>query len=147
MQRFKPSIHEGLTNEQLEERKASGLINTDTTVPTKSIKSIILTNVVTLFNLLNFALALAVFFTGSYRNMTFMLIVLCNTAISTYQEIRSKKAIDKLAVISATKVTAIRNGKEEQIGINEIVLDDILKLSTGNQIVTDCIICKRRGRS
>ena len=138
--RFKPQIHEGLSNEQIESRKKENLVNYDTTVPTKSIKAIIIGNLFTIFNLLNFALALAVFFTGSYKNMTFMVIVLCNAIISTYQEIRSKKAVDKLAVVSATKVTAIRNSKEESIGINEIVLDDILKISTGNQIVTDCII-------
>ena len=138
--RYKPEIHEGLSTEQVESRKAENLVNYDTTIPTKSIKSIIIGNIFTIFNLLNFGLALAVFFTGSYKNMTFMLIVACNTIISTYQEIRSKKAIDKLAVVSASKVTTVRNGKEESIGINEIVLDDILKFSTGNQIVTDSII-------
>ena len=138
--RYTPEIREGLSNEQVENRKAENLVNYDTTVPTKSIKAIIIGNVFTIFNLLNFILALAVFLTGSYKNMTFMLIVACNTIISTYQEIRSKKAIDKLAVVSATKVTTIRNGREENIGINEIVLDDILKISTGNQIVTDSII-------
>ena len=138
--RYKPEIHEGLSNEQVESRKTENLVNYDTTVPTKSIKSIVLWNILTIFNLLNFILALAVFFTGSYKNMTFMIIVLCNTAISTYQEIRSKKAIDKLAVVSAAKVTVVRESKEESIGINEIVLDDIIKLTTGNQIVTDSII-------
>ena len=140
--RYKPNVHEGLSKEQIESRKAEGLINTDTTVPTKSIKKIIISNIFTIFNLLNFILALAVYFTGSYRNMTFMIIVILNTAISIFQEIRSKKAIDKLAVVSATKVTAIRDGNEGSIGINDIVLDDILKISTGNQIVTDCIICE-----
>ncbi len=140
--RYKPNLNEGLSQEQVEKQKAEGFVNIDTTVPTKSIKNIIITNLFTIFNLLNFILALAVFFTGSYRNMTFLIIVLCNTAISIYQEIRSKRAIDKLAVVSATKVTAIRNSKEEIIGINDIVLDDILKLSTGNQIVTDSIICE-----
>lgn len=143
VKRYNPSINEGLNNEQIEERKKDGLVNYDTTVPTKGTKSIIIENVFTIFNLLNLILALAVYFTGSYKNMTFMIIVLLNTAISTYQEIHSKIVIDKLAVVSATKINVIRNGKEEKIGINELVLDDIIKLSTGNQIVTDSIICSR----
>ena len=141
VKRYKPNINEGLTEAQIEERKNDGLVNFDTTVPTKSIKSIIVGNIFTIFNLLNLLLAIAVYFTGSYRNMLFMIIVVCNTIISTYQEIHSKRVIDKLAVISATKVTAVRDGKEEKIGINELVLDDIIKLSAGNQIVTDCIVC------
>lgn len=141
VERYNPSIDKGLNEKQIEERKQARLVNYDTTVPTKSIKSIVISNVFTIFNLLNLVLAIAVFFTGSYRNLLFLIIVICNTVISTYQEIHSKRVIDKLAVVSATKTTAIRSGKEEKIGINDLVLDDIIKLSAGNQIVTDCIIC------
>ncbi len=140
MQRYNPDIKLGLTNEQVEERKNNNLVNYDTTVTTKSIKSIVISNLFTIFNLLNLILAIAVYFTGSYRNMLFLVIITCNTVISTYQEIHSKKVIDKLAVVSANKITAIRAGQEVKIGINEIVLDDIIKLKKGNQIVTDCII-------
>lgn len=131
---------QGLTNKQVEERIKNGQVNYDTTVKTKSIKAIIAGNIFTLFNLLNFALALAIFAVGSYRNLLFMGIVICNTLISIIQEIRSKKAIDKLSVISAVKVTVIRDGKKQSIGINELVLDDIFCMETGNQIVTDSIL-------
>ena len=140
MERYNPNIKCGLTNEQVEERKQNNLVNYDTTITTKSIKSIVISNLFTIFNLLNLILGLAVFFTGSYRNMLFLIIITCNTVISTYQEIHSKKVIDKLAVVSANKITAIRDGEEVKIGINDIVLDDIIKLTKGNQVVTDCIV-------
>ena len=138
--RYNPNINEGLTDEQIEERKKENLVNYDTTVPTKSIKSIIVNNFFTLFNLMNLLLALAVFAVGEYKNMLFIILVTINTAISTIQEIHSKKVIDKLSLISSTKVKTIRGGKKEEMEINEIVLDDILIFETGNQIVTDCIL-------
>ena len=131
---------QGLNDEQIRQRKEQGLVNYDTTVPTKSIKTIITSNLFTIFNLMNLLLALAVFLVKEYRNMLFIIIVVINTAISTIQEIHSKRVIDKLSLISSTKVTSIRNGKQESIGINEIVLDDILEFQTGNQIVTDCVL-------
>lgn len=133
-------INTGLTEAQVQERIDSNLVNYDTSVPTKSIKQIIANNFFTLFNFLNLFLALIIFSVGSYKNMLFLIIVIVNTAISTYQEIHSKKIIDKLSVIASSKVTAIRNGIKTQISINNIVLDDILEFSTGNQIATDSII-------
>ncbi len=140
IKRYNPNLKVGLTSKQVAQRIHEKLVNVDTTVTTKSIKSIILSNIFTIFNLLNFGLALAIFFVHSYRNLLFMGIVICNTLISTYQEIHSKKVIDKLAVVSATKTTVIRDKREEKIGINELVLDDIIKVNSGNQIITDCII-------
>ena len=136
----KINLVQGLNDEQINKRKAQGLVNYDTTVPTKSIKAIITSNLFTIFNLMNLLLALAVFAVGEYKNMLFIIIVVINTAISTIQEIHSKRVIDKLSLISNTKVTSIRNGKQENIATNEIVLDDILKFETGNQIVTDCVL-------
>ena len=140
IERYNPNIEEGLSNNQVEKRKKEGLVNFDTTSPTKSIKSIIISNFFTIFNLMNLLLALAVFAVGEYRNMLFIGLVVINTAISTFQEIHSKRVIDKLSLISNTKVNCIRNGKKEKIDINEIVLDDILEFETGNQIITDCKI-------
>lgn len=131
---------QGLTEKQVEDRKKNGQVNYDTTVKTKSIKSIVLSNIFTIFNLLNVMLAFAIFVVGSYRNLLFMGIVICNTLISIIQEIRSKKAVDKLSVISEVKVTVIRNGEKQSIGINELVLDDIFCIEIGNQIVTDSIL-------
>ena len=72
--------------------------------------------------------------------MLFMLVVVINTAISTYQEIHSKRIIDKLSVIASSKATVIRDGKKQEISINSIVLDDILEFNSGNQIATDSMI-------
>ena len=130
----------GLSSSQIEERIKSNLVNYDTSVPTKSIKQILAGNFFTLFNFLNLFLALAIFAVGSYKNMLFMFVVIINTAISTYQEIHSKRIIDKLSVMASSKANVIRNGKSENISINNIVLDDILVFNTGNQVATDSII-------
>ncbi len=127
----------GLTTKQVEERKQKGLVNYDTTIKTKSINLIILLNIFTLFNILNFALAILVFIYGNFKNLLFIGVVICNTLISIIQEIRTKKAIDKLSIISCIKVNALRDNEIEQIDINEIVMDDILLLEIGNQVVTD----------
>lgn len=133
-------LNTGLTNGEVEERINKGQVNYDTSIPTKSIKTIIRDNIFTLFNLINILLGIAVFLVGSYKNLLFLIIIFCNTAISIIQEINSKRAVDKLSVLATAKATCIRDGKIHQIGINEIVLDDLLILETGNQIVTDSII-------
>ena len=130
----------GLTSAEVEERKMQGLVNEDTTVPTKKIGTILKENFFTLFNFLNLFLAIIVFAVGSYKNMLFMGVVIINTVISTFQEIRSKKTIDKLAILAESKAKVIRDGKKQEISIHEIVMDDILEYETGNQIVADCIL-------
>ena len=140
IERFSPSIDCGLTDAQIQKRIDAKLVNYDTSVPTKSIKQILASNFFTLFNFLNLILGLAIFAVGSYKNMLFLFVVIINTAISTYQEIHSKKIIDKLSIMASSKTIAIRNGNKVQISIDNIVLDDILEFSTGNQIATDSII-------
>lgn len=132
----------GLTKKEVEIRKEKNLVNYDTTVPTKSIKQIIKSNIFTLFNFLNFALALALILVKSYKNIMFLGVVFCNTIISIIQEINAKRTIDKLSIISATKSKVLRDGKLDEIENSEIVLDDILYLSLGNQVVTDSVIIK-----
>ena len=140
MERFNPNLNEGLSSKQVKLRIEQGLTNKETSVPTKTIPRIIRDNIFTLFNFLNFGLALAIFAVGSYKNLLFMGIVFCNTLISTVQEIRSKLVIDKLSVITSTKAKVIRDGKIVTIDNEDIVLDDIILFKSGNQIVTDAII-------
>lgn len=140
IQRYEPEINTGLNSEQLEKRIQENLINYDTTVPTKSIKQILFENFFTLFNLLNLVLGIAIFCVGSYKNMLFLAIVIINTAISTIQEIHSKKVVDKLAIMATSKTKVIRNSNKQYISIHELVLDDIVEFNTGNQIPTDSII-------
>ena len=140
IERFNPQINEGLTDEQIKNRIEGNLVNYDSSVPTKSFKQIIFDNFFTLFNLLNLVLGIAIFAVGSYKNMLFLCIMIINTAISTFQEIHSKKIVDKLAIMAQSKIKVIRNGKEQEISINDLVLDDIVVFNTGSQIPTDCII-------
>ena len=140
MIRYQPNPKIGLSKEQVEKRKQEDLWNKDTSVPTKSIKRILYDNFFTLFNFLNLFLAIAIFITGSYKNMLFLFIVIFNTAISTIQEIHSKRIVDKLSVMASSKVKVIREGKKEERAIHEIVLDDIIEFHTGNQIPTDSIL-------
>ena len=138
VQRIFASVDDGLDTEQVKERIKSNLCNIDTQLPTKSITRIFLDNIVTLFNILNIILGFAVLYVGSYKNMLFLGVMFFNTAIGIFQEIRAKRTIDRLSIISATKVTAIRNGDKCQLSVDEIVLDDILEFSQGNQIPVDC---------
>ncbi len=131
---------EGLTTEEVKQRQETGQVNYDTSVPTKSIKKILYDNFFTLFNFINLILGIAIFLVGSYKNMLFLGIIIINTAISTIQEIHSKKVIDKLSIMSSSKAKVIRDGKKQEISIHEIVMDDILELKTGSQIATDSII-------
>ena len=132
--------YKGLNNKEVNERVKKGLTNKNKVVPTKSILKIITDNIFTLFNLLNFVLALLIFFVSSYKNLLFMGIVVCNTLISMVQEIRSKRIVDKLSIITSLKTNVIRNNKIVNIDNEDIVVDDIIILKAGNQIVTDCII-------
>lgn len=129
--------YKGLNTKEVESLKEKGLVNYKSDVKTKSIGQIIFGNFFTLFNFLNLGLALAVFWAGAYKNLLFLGVVLCNTLISTVQEIRSKKTVDKLSLLNENKVTVVRNGKEEEISIYDIVLGDTIKLKPGNQIPTD----------
>ena len=140
MEKEEINIKNGLTDEQIKQRQKVGKVNYDTTVPTKSIKKILYDNFFTLFNFINLILGIAIFLVGSYKNMLFLGIIIINTAISTIQEIHSKKVVDKLSIIASSKAKVIRSGKKQEISIHELVLDDIVEFSTGSQIATDSVI-------
>jgi len=140
IERYNPNSKYGLSTSEVKKRIEQNLVNHDTSVKTKTIGQIIEENVFTLFNLLNLLLALAIIFVESYKNLLFLGVVISNIIISTFQEIQAKKTVDKLSLISATKVDALRNGEKVKLNINEIVLDDVISLSIGNQVVTDSII-------
>lgn len=140
MKRYNPNVRVGLTKQQVEERIRENLNYTDVSVPTKTIGQIIRDNFFTLFNFLNFGLALAIFLVGAYKNMLFIGTVIFNMIISTVQEIRAKKIVDKLSLISQTKVTVVRDGENLDVSRQEVVLDDIVELKVGSQVVADCIV-------
>ncbi len=130
----------GLTNAEVNDRINNNQVNYDTIVPTKSVIKIINSHLFTLFNFLNLGLAIAVILVGSIKNVTFMGVVICNTLIGIIQELNAKRIVDKLSIISATKALVIRNGKKQTISLNEIVIDDLVILKSGNQVICDSII-------
>lgn len=140
IKRYDPDFHYGLTKKQVEKRYEEQLVHFNTDVPTKSIKQIIFDNFFTLFNLLNFGLGFAVLLVGSYKNLLFLGIVICNMLISILQEIKAKKTVDKLSLFSQSKVEVIREGKKLNVSANEIVLDDVLCFYLGNQILVDSAV-------
>lgn len=140
VERFTVNPQIGLSSEQVEKRKLQKQVNYDTSVPTRSIKKIISDNIFTIFNLVNMVLAIAIISVQSYKNLLFLVIVICNTVISIVQEIHSKRMVDKLSILSAMEADVIRNGQKTRIKVDEIVLDDIILFQAGSQIVTDCTV-------
>ena len=140
MKREETNLKIGLTTQEVEERIQKGLVHHNTDVPTKSIKQIILSHLFTLFNILNFSLGFFVLLVGSYKNLLFLGIVFCNLLISTIQEIKAKKTVDKLSLLNETKVEAIRDGRKVILGEEEIVLDEVIHYYLGNQVLVDSII-------
>ena len=100
-------IQEGLSSDDVKKRQKKNLVNYDTSVPTKSIKKILFDNFFTIFNFLNLFLGIIVFMAGSFKNMIFLSVVIINTAISTIQEIHSKKVVDRLSVLASSKAHVI----------------------------------------
>lgn len=130
----------GLSSEQVEERINSGKINIDTSVGSRSVSQILKSNILTLFNLVNVILACCVVFTGQYKNMLFMVVIVVNVCIGIVQEIRSKKTTDKLKIVTESHVEVIRDDEIKSIAIHEIVLDDVIKLGRGSQIPADSTV-------
>lgn len=127
----------GLTNEQVQERIAEGKVNVNEDPNTRTYKQIILENTLTFFNFLNIALLVLVLFVRSYKNSMFMGIILINTVIGIIQEIRAKKTIDKLAILTESKTVVLREGKKWSISTEKLVLDDLIFLKTGDQVPAD----------
>ena len=139
---YRPNIDFGLSDAQVIERIQDGLVNKDKTTSVKSTKQIIQDNLFNLFNFVNLVLAIAILSVGSYRNLMFMGVVICNAFIGIWQELKAKHTIDKLNLISSNEATVIRSGKKQNINVENIVLDDIIVFESGNQISADCVIIK-----
>ncbi|MDO4182116.1 MAG: HAD-IC family P-type ATPase [Coriobacteriia bacterium] len=133
-----PAI-QGLTSAEVAARVAEGKVNANADVRTRTIPQIVRDNICTLFNLINIVLAVAIFWTGAYRNLLFMAIIICNIVIGIYQEVRSKQTIDRLSVITQAKAHVLRDGTKQEIALDQIVLDDVISLSRGDQVPSDCV--------
>ena len=133
---------DGLNRQDVEYRISNGLVNNKNVKHSRSIKTIILSNTITLFNMINVVLFILVLTTGQFANATFLGVIIINTLISIYQEIKAKKIIDGLTIANSDKVTVVREGKKEQINTWDIVIDDILCLTVGDDICVDAVIVK-----
>ena len=130
----------GLTDEQVNERIAEGKVNADENPNTRTYKQIVRENTLTFFNFLNLVLLVLVLMVGSYKNAFFVCIIIINTLIGIAQEIRAKKTIDKLAILTARKSVVIREGQKWTVPTEELVLDDVVCLKTGDQVPADARI-------
>ena len=136
-----PDPNCGLTDEQVQLRAQRGWANGLTQSASRSEKEIILENCLTFFNLVFVVLAVIVALSGSsIKNMTFMVVVICNTVIGCYQEIRAKRAVDKLTLVAAQQIRTVRNGQTEMIRSDLLVRDDIVEFTAGDQICADGIL-------
>ena len=136
---------EGLTDEEVRIRTQAAMVNYTSKKGVRTTKQIILAHTITYFNILNLLLGFLVFLTGQYKNMLFMGVIICNSIIGIAQELKVKSLIDKLSVITASRVKVRRNGGETEIPTDQIVLDDVVYLSVGDQIVTDGRVYACRG--
>ena len=130
----------GLTDDEVNERLEQGLVNQTDISTGKSVKNIILSNILTYFNLIFLIIAILLIYVGSYRNLTFLPVIIGNIVIGIVQELRAKQILDKMNLINAPHSIVFRNGVQKQILSQQLVKDDIVLLSAGNQICADAIV-------
>ena len=133
---------EGLNRQEVEYRENNGLSNEEKVKYTRTTKQIILSNTITLFNILNISLVVLVLTTGSLQNALFAGTMIFNTIIAIYQEFKSKRILEKLKVTEQDTVTVIREGKKKEIPKEKIVIDDIIYLSSGDSALVDMEVIK-----
>jgi cation-transporting ATPase E len=130
----------GLTQAQVEERVAAGYDNCEVAPPTKTVKQIILSNVITYFNLVFFVLAACLVAVGSWYNLTFLGVVIANTLVGIVQELKSKSTLDKMMLLNTPQGVVVREGKARKLSTSELVRDDIVIFSAGDQIYADAVV-------
>lgn len=135
----------GLTKEQVNQRVEKGQVNVSHDNISKTKKQIILQHTCTYFNFLNVFLAIIVLLTGHWKNVTFLGVISFNILVGVYQELKVKKIIDKLTVVTVKKIKVIREQQEQIVPVEELVLDDIIFLENGNQIGSDCQVIDSQG--
>ncbi|MFA7417217.1 MAG: HAD-IC family P-type ATPase [Acholeplasma sp.] len=141
IERYNPEVDRGLTTDDVEKRHLAGLVNLSDKGSTKTVGSIVFSNVFTFFNMLILAIVIILLVTGAKFTQTVSIVIVAmNTTIGIIQEINAKKMIDKLSLLSAPTAMVIRDGFEQEIGISDVVIDEILKLSAGKQIIVDAVV-------
>lgn len=138
--RVKPSLSKGLSREAVQNRIVNGAVNTPVATDDLTLKDIVKENVFTYFNLIFLIIAILLIVVGSFRDLTFLPVIISNACIGIIQEWRSKVTLDKLTILSAPKTKVLRDGREEILSSEELVLDDLVIFEAGNQIPADAIV-------
>lgn len=127
----------GLNDQQVQERIQNGLSNKQSESGTKSDSQIIKEHIFTYFNMIFLILAFLLLIAGKFKDMTFLIVIIANTCIGTFQEIKSKRAIDKMKILASKKVSVYRNDTLVEVSSDALVQDDVIVLQTGSQIPAD----------
>ena len=135
-----PDPETGLTAAQAARRMEAGLDNCEVASPTKTTWQIVRENVFTFFNLVFVVLAACLWSVGSFANMGFLGVAICNTVIGIVQQLRSKYAVDRLTLVVARKVRCLRDGQMLELPANQLVRDDIVEFTAGEQICADAVV-------
>ena len=139
--RYNPDYKVGLTAQQVQEHRLHGWVNRAVDPPSKTTKEIVHENVFTYFNLIFLVLAILLCLVGSFRDLTFLPVIIANTLIGIIQEVRAKKVLDNLTMLNAPKATVVRDGKRSSIDAEELVVDDIVIFKAGAQVCADAQVC------
>lgn len=132
--------HIGLTDAEVEQRIEQGLTNHTDISTDKTTKEIVVSNVCTYFNLIFLVITILLVAVGSFRNLTFLPIIIGNTVIGIVQELRAKKTLEKMSLLNAPHADVIRNGEMTQIATEKLVKDDVILLTAGKQICADAVV-------
>lgn len=138
--RYKPDPEMGLSEEQVKEHRDAGWYNETMDSSTKTVKEIIISNSITYFNIIFLVLGVLLIMVGSFRNLTFLPVIFANSAIGIFQELRAKAVLDKMSMLNAPSARVVRGGKVSTIKTEELVADDIVVFSAGNQICADAVV-------
>ena len=138
MDKINENIIKGLSKADVLHRIKDGKVNILPKAPSRTIGQIVRANLFTSYNALNAILAIIVFMAGSPKNAVFAGVIITNTIIGMFQEIRAKGILERLSVLNEKTVDVIREGEINNINVEEIVLDDIIVLKAGDQILVDC---------
>lgn len=135
--RYNPEYKKGLTSQQVQEHRLHGWTNKAVEPPSKTTKEIVHENVFTYFNLIFVVLAVLLCLVGSFRDLTFLPVIIANTLIGIIQEIRAKQVLDKLTMLNAPRASVVRDGKRTVINGEDLVVDDIVIFKAGDQVCAD----------
>lgn len=138
--RYNPDYRKGLTSQQVQEHRLHGWVNRAVDPPSKTTREIVHENIFTYFNLIFAVLAVLLILVGSFRDLTFLPVIIANTLIGIIQEVRAKQVLDKLTMLNAPHAMVVRDGERSVINAEELVIDDIVIFKAGNQVCADAVV-------